>query len=387
MTPGAETSGKEKRSRLLYIDNIRILLICLVIATHTSITYGGPGSWFFTDPGNGPGIPFLLIVLDSLNQSFFMGFFILISAYFIPGSLTRKGMKKFAHDRIIRLGIPLAAWILLIAPFLHYLIAAGTGNSPGSPLGFWASYFIPFHGLELGPMWFVFFLLIATTAYLVWIWFLPGRAVTCRVQQPFSQFHSIVALGLLLGFITAVVRIFLPIGTSWYFMFQPPFFPQYIGAFIIGIYAARNSWLDAIPARVGKMCALVAVTLVAIQPLFLFLITSSPDGLTPLLGGLHWQAIAYAFWDQMACVMIVPAMLWASSLALNRQGPVTRAMAGDSYTVYIIHPVVLISISLAMVSVAVPQLAKFAIVLFLTICASFILAHGIRAIPGVNKVL
>jgi len=38
-----------------------------VIATHCSITYGGPGSWYFTDPGNGPGTPFILAVLDSLN--------------------------------------------------------------------------------------------------------------------------------------------------------------------------------------------------------------------------------------------------------------------------------------------------------------------------------
>lgn len=91
MITGTETSGKEKGSRLLYIDNIRILLICLVIATHTSITYGGPGSWFFTDLGDGPVMPFILIVLDALNQSFFMGFFVLISAYFVPGSLMRKG--------------------------------------------------------------------------------------------------------------------------------------------------------------------------------------------------------------------------------------------------------------------------------------------------------
>lgn len=71
------------------------------------------------------------------------------------------------------------------------------------------------------------------------------------------------------------------------------------------------------------MCALGAAALFAIQPLFLFLVASSLDGLTPMLGEFHWQAIAYAFWDQMACVMIVPAMLWAFSTGLNRQGPVT----------------------------------------------------------------
>ena len=69
------------------------------------------------------------------------------------------------------------------------------------------------------------------------------------------------------------------------------------------------------------------------------------------------------------------------------QGPVTRAMAADSYTVYVFHPVILVSLSLLFAGVALPQLAKFAIVLPLAICLSFVLAHLIRALPGVKKVL
>jgi uncharacterized Tic20 family protein len=62
-------------------------------------------------------------------------------------------------------------------------------------------------------------------------------------------------------------------------------------------------------------------------------------------------------------------------------------MAGDSYTVYVFHPVVLILLSLAFAGIALPQLAKFAIVLTLAICCSFALAHVIRAVPGVSRVL
>jgi peptidoglycan/LPS O-acetylase OafA/YrhL len=62
-------------------------------------------------------------------------------------------------------------------------------------------------------------------------------------------------------------------------------------------------------------------------------------------------------------------------------------MAGDSYTVYIIHPVVLILLALAFIGVALSPLAKFAIVLPLAICLSFTLAHLIRAVPGVSRVL
>ncbi len=85
--------------------------------------------------------------------------------------------------------------------------------------------------------------------------------------------------------------------------------------------------------------------------------------------------------------MIITAMLWIFSLWFNREGPVTRAMAGDSYTVYIIHPVVLVLLSMAFTGIAIPSLAKFAIVLPLAIGCTFALAHGIRAVPGVTKVL
>ncbi len=379
----AETSVKNSGPRLIYIDNIRILLICLVIATHCSITYGGPGSWYFADPGNGTTTPFILTVIDSLNQSFFMGFFILVSAYFVVGSLVRKGKDRFTRDRLMRLGIPLLVWVLVINPIILLIILWGTGTLPMPP----ASLLNPFTGAGLGPMWFVFFLLVATFAYLIWTGFYRTDKPGNVKPHPFPGFASIFALGILLGIVTTVVRIFLPIGSMWLFGFQLPFFPQYITAFIIGIYAAQNNWLDDIPARAGKACAVAALFLVAVQPLFVYLILNSPPGLSQVMGGHHWQAVFFAFWEQMAGVMIITGLLWIFSRWFNTQGSVTRAMAGDSYTVYIIHPVILILLAIALAGFALPSLAKFALVLPLAICLSFLLAHLIRALPGVKRVL
>lgn len=379
----AEAAEKNNGPRLLYIDNIRILLICLVIATHCSITYGGPGSWYFTDTGNGTTTPFILSVIDLLNQSFFMGFFVLVSAYFVVGSLQRKGRTLFTRDRLVRLGIPLLVWVLFINPLILLIILNGTGTLPMSP----ASLINPLTGVGLGPMWFVFFLLVATFVYLLW-------TRVCRPDQsgnvkphPFPGFASIFALGILLGIVTAVVRIFLPIGSMWLFGFQLPFFPQYIAAFIIGIYAAQNNWFDDIPSRVGKTCAIAALLLVAVQPVFVYLIRNSPSGLSQVTGGLHWQAVFFALWEQMAGVMIITGLLFIFSRWFNTQGSVARAMAGDSYTVYIIHPVILILLAIALAGFALPPLAKFAVVLPLAICSSFLLSHLIRAIPGVKRVL
>lgn len=385
---GAGPAGAEKGSRILYIDNIRIFLICLVITTHCSVTYGGNGSWFFTDPGNAPGVSVVLTAINALNQSFFMGFFILVSAYFIPGSLQRKGRSRFASDRLIRLGIPLLVWILFIYPLIGYIVTAGTGHDPGSPLAFWVSCFVPYHGIQLGPMWFVVFLLFSTFAYLAWDTSRPPAGPAPKGPRPFPSFTAIVACGLLIGAVTAAVRIFLPIGSEWWFGFQFPFFTQYIALFIIGIEAARNRWLDDIPVRTGNACARAALLLAAGTVIFVCLMLGSPGGIGPALGGsLYWQAVFYAFLEQMTGVMIIGALLFVFSTRFNAQGPVTRAMAGDSYTVYVFHPLVVILLALAMAGVAIPSPAKFAIVLPLAIACSFTLAHLIRAVPGVNRVL
>jgi hypothetical protein len=55
--------------------------------------------------------------------------------------------------------------------------------------------------------------------------------------------------------------------------------------------------------------------------------------------------------------------------------------------VYILHPLVLVLLSLSFAGVAISSGAKFALVLPLTIAAAFILAHLIRAVPGVKRVL
>lgn|GEM_PF-4072109 len=57
-------------------------------------------------------------------------------------------------------------------------------------------------------MWFVLFLLVATTAYLIWTRLLPVKPGVEQPQRPFPGFQAILALGLILGLVTAIVRIF-----------------------------------------------------------------------------------------------------------------------------------------------------------------------------------
>ena len=101
-------SQRKTSGRLFFIDNIRVFLTILVILHHLMIIYSGTGDFTYTE-GNQD---FISTALGgwfcATNQSYFMGLFLLISAYFVPGSYDRKGPALFLKDRLIRLGIPLA---------------------------------------------------------------------------------------------------------------------------------------------------------------------------------------------------------------------------------------------------------------------------------------
>ena len=106
--------------RLLFVDNIRVFLTILVLLHHLMITYAGTGAWYYTEGRQDFVTNALGGWFCATNQAYFMGLFLLISAYFVPGSYDRKGAGRFLKDRLIRLGIPLAVYSWVINPLFWY---------------------------------------------------------------------------------------------------------------------------------------------------------------------------------------------------------------------------------------------------------------------------
>jgi len=122
-------------SRDLYIDRLRSVMTVFVILHHTAITYGAPGGWYYNELRPSGSLSSLLLTLFvATNQAYFMGFFFLLAGYFTPGSLERKGYKRFLADRFLRLGLPLLGYILLLNPLTVAIITAYQGK------GFWPTF-------------------------------------------------------------------------------------------------------------------------------------------------------------------------------------------------------------------------------------------------------
>ena len=377
------------KSRLLYVDNRRTLMIVMVILVHLSVTYGGEGSWYYKEGRADMPSAIVLTIHNAVSQSFFMGLLFLLSAYFTAASLDRKGPGPFLRDRFLRLGVPLLFFEYLVQPFLACFLAwAGVSDLGGSRGEYFRWYYTSFH-LGSGPLWFVEVLLIFSVLYVAW------RAICKRVpatQDKSSHFPgmlSILSFAILLGVLSFVVR--LRFTVNWAFgplNLQLAFFVQYIAMFILGVIAYRRDWLQRLPAAMARRCFLLAGFLVVVVLPLLFILGGAASGQNwRYLGGPHWQAFAYALWEQVLAVTIMVGLIVLFRERFNRQGPITQAAAASSYTVYIIHAPIIILFALVVRGLPLYPLLKFAMAALITIPITFALANVLRQLPLARRIL
>ncbi len=376
-------------SRLIFVDNIRIFLTILVILFHLMITYAGTGSWYYMEGQEDLFTSAIGAWFLTVTQAYFMGLFLLISAYFVPGSYDRKGAGRFLKDRVIRLGIPLALYSWIIRPPLAYLdpVRFPAGRPP-----FWdfltANYFKNEAIFGSGPLWFIETLLIFSAVYVLWRILAPRHPVEPTAQIDFPRNRSIVFFALLLGAAAFLIRLWLPVG--WNFIplnLQFPFFAQYVALFIVGLIAYRHDWLRNLPKRTGRLWLRIAFVLIL---LFWPIILGGgvlEQGLDPFRGGLHWQALVYALWESFLGLAMCIGLIYAFQRYGNRPRRVTSYLSRNAYTAYIIHEVVIIAIVYAMIDVTLYPLLKFVVVGLVAIPLCFTLSTLIRKLPYADRVL
>jgi len=384
-----------KSSRLFFIDHLRASLTILVVVHHLACTYGSPiDQWYYHDTTNVP-TAVLLTSLIGIDQAFFMGLFFLISAYFTPGAYDRKGSGPFLGDRLLRLGIPLLIYDILIQPLVLYIVA----GFPGSYGQFYTSYVLSLRGIGQGPVWFIEALLFFGVFYTLWrvcsTWLSHAhpRMTTPTWFRNTARTHAYPTTGAMVLFIvglalvTFVVRIWFPM-SYWFpplnFMFA--YFPQYISMFIVGLIAYRRGWFTTIPDAVGKRWFWVAVI-----DLVLFMAFVKLGGgikyIEYFFGGFRWQALVYAFWDSTMCVALCTGLLILFRKHWNRQGRIWKFLSANAYTVYIIHPPILVGLAYALHTVALYPLLKFGIAVIIAVPCCFALGALVRMIPYAKRIL
>ena len=373
----------EQPQKIFYIDNLKVILIILVVLHHTFITYGAPGGWYYMQKTTQQAALIPMTLFVAVNQSFFMGFFFFLSAYFIRPSYQKKGASRFVKDRLIRLGIPLIFYSFVLGPFMNYLVYYFGYDHHISFSQFLSGYN---DWIDFGVLWFVAALLLFTLIYVVWRQIITNRTNKINIQISLS---NVMAFAVMLGVASFLVRLVFPIG--WILKpvgFQLGHFTQYMVLFIAGILASKYNLLESITYKQGKRSARIAGLLVAIIfPLFYVLLTTLKFPSSWFSGGLHWPALLYAMWEQLTGLCIIMALLGIGRQSLNRDSALWSKLSRCAFAVYIFHPLVVISIALALRYWAVDPAVKLLLAAPLAVISSFLLASVILLIPGVKRII
>jgi glucans biosynthesis protein C len=376
--------------RLAWIDQLRTLIIVLVINMHACVTYSHLGSWYVNEPPE-PSGPAKLVFLfwQGHLQSFFMGTLFLIAGYFAQGSLERRGPWGFVRERLVRLGMPTLLYMLALHPLIVFALIPNGGDH-GSQAGAYWTYLAKGRFLEgSGPMWFAAALLLFSCALAGWRAVRPAPTIE---RPPIGRAPRPALVGawvLLLIAATFLVRTVQPLGTAVLNM-QLCYFPQYILAFVAGVAAARGAWLQ--PLAHSSLARRAGWTGLILGPLALAAVLVAGgafkgEGYANFTGGWHFAALGIAAWEQLAGVGLGLGALAFCAGNLDVSTPLARWLSERSFGVYVFHPVVLVALAIALRPVAADPFFKVSLLTAAGLAGSYLVADTARRMPGLRAIL
>jgi glucan biosynthesis protein C len=388
-------ANERQTPRLFFIDNLRITLIVLVIAHHAGQAYGPGGWWYFENPVRAS----ILGAFFTVNRSFFMSLFFMISGYFLPMSYDRKGARDFLRDRLRRLGYPLLVFFFAVFPVMMYVYYLNFRHY--GPLPFLVYYSQVYFGrgirpadwtgpswpdMTLGHLWFIEHLLIFAVCYALWRLINRPRAIVEGREWRLPRNLEIIAFILALAAVTFVVRIWYPIDKWVPFLrfIQVAFadVPRDLSFFIIGVVAYRRNWFLNMSKKTGKVWLLLGLAAAG-----LCYGLNLTGHMYFSAGGLNVQSVLYDLWEAFLCSGLCIGLLVLFREKLNSQGALAKNLAASTYAAYLFHVPILVFLQYAVRHVAAAAIVKFAIVTLAAIPLTFLFSSYIRRFPLVRRII
>jgi peptidoglycan/LPS O-acetylase OafA/YrhL len=394
------------RPRLAWIDNLRWLVIVMVVLVHVCVTYSGLGGWYYKEETRlDLAAVLVFFAFELFSQAFFMGFLFLLAGHFVPSAYDRKGPGRFVTDRLFRLGVPTLVFMFVLHPMTELVKKAFL--QPPLRLADIPAFYSRYMGdlaffRETGPLWFALALLAFSLVYGLVRWTAEGAARlkrrAGRLQRPLGaraqeksgaarpiRHGTVAALIAIMAAASFLVRQGQPMGSSWYNM-QLCFFPQYVILFLLGLWSKRTGFLESVPFRFGMAWFRLALAVgIPAWAALMVLGGALSGGEAAFAGGLHWQAAAYALWEAFFCVGICLGLIVLYRERAHLRGRLSGFLADNNFGVYVFHTPILVAVSLALRSQAAHPLAKALVVAVLVLPACFLFAALVRRLPGLRR--
>jgi hypothetical protein len=357
-------------ARLGYLDDLKVAAVAAVVVFHGLVGYATFGSWPYQSVREGTlpaAAAALVAVVAAPAALFLMGLLFLVAGLLTPRSVDRKGPGRFAVDRLVRLGIPLVVFTLVLWPLL--LVARDRAVGRHTSYVDAVAHGEPF--LDNGPLWFVLVLLVFSLGYAAWRALRPGpsraRVVTGR---------TLVGVAVATGVATYVVRLWFRVDSPQVANIHLWQWPQCLAMFLLGVAAARSGWLEAVPDRLRRRAGVVAVVAAAVVPLVLVGAAASGRELDTdaFGGGPGLPAVVLACIEGALAVSAGTYLLATAQRHRLRETPLRLGARRAAYGAYVLQGPVLLGLALALRGLGVPVLLKAVVVAGLGVVLSFALA-------------
>ena len=352
------------KKRIYYLDKIKVLLCILVVCLHTAVAYGAAGLWFYNEKNNNIVECAILTMFTAICQSFFMGLFFFISAYFTPASYNKKGSKKFFVDKLKRLGVPLLIFYFFLHSFTNWIVYYFKEGKKVSFIDFWYD----FHSFGQGPLWFVQALILFNLGYII---VRKIKKNTIKVTHVTNSI--IIKLILVIAAASFVVRIFIPTGIEICGM-QFGYFSQYIVLFICGCIAYNNKLLETIDKKLANKWFVAGLVSIPLMPIVLYL-GGAVNNIQVFFGSLSWQSLAYSLWEPVMCMGISLKLITLYRDKYDYKSTITSRLAKCTYPIFIIHAPINVAIECLLMNVKIDLFIKFIITASCTFLIAFVLSE------------
>lgn len=361
------------------MDNLKVVLVAGVIVGHATMAWTGFGNWVMFEPAVHEPLLTLLVMLGVVGGLFAMPLFFLLAGTFTPRSLERKGLRRFLVDRTTRLGVPIVAFVLLMAPFIEYVDDSNTGFEGGF-LAFVPTQWWPWPP-AWGPLWFLAVLLVFSAVYAL------VRTVRPRTTTPVGlRGGHLAAAAIVIALVSFVVRLEVPLGEEVRRLALGQA-PAWIAGFVLGVVGAERGWYDPIPRHLAHRIGQVAWATVATIVVMIGTASAAGMEVAPFLGGGTWQSLAMA---GLEAVLVVTMPLWLMDLFRRRvdhQGPIARTAGRAAFAAFVLHQLVLVGCVLATRYVPWPPEVEYVVAGAIAVVASFALGALLLRVPGVSRVM
>lgn len=337
--------------RLEYLDVMRATLMMLGVVLHASQVYNPRHTWLVASPD----APAFFYYLSHAITAFRMPAFFFLSGFFSMMLIVRHGPGPFMRARLMRLALPLLTTALTLNALQAWLL-----NVTGwTDIGF-ADYFA--RGEWVQHLWFLVNLLLYASLLTfagkragIAVWFGKLRAEMERIPFPVL----LAGLPLLPLMFAALGAIGIPVSRELVGTMTAFSLFQYLAFFIVGCFVYTHEGLFA------------KFTSQPLLPLALSLsFALALDPLLPRLPALPESVIAI-YLHFLAGWLGLCLFLSLFRRLSHRITPGWKYFREASYTVYLFHHLVIVSLGIVFIDLAVPAPVGFALIVAMTLVITF----------------